>query len=146
MRGTVFSEGEGTLGFVIIGLQRASTTSIQDYVHAHPGVCISMGGIACFESQAARTWRNKGSYSYSRARLLGPSNAIKYRFGAGRMRKEVRANIFARYVGGVLARLVPASIVDSNALLNDDSRAVLRTYFAADRERLMKSFPELVDW
>ncbi|MDT0684525.1 hypothetical protein RM543_17775 [Roseicyclus sp. F158] len=45
-----FAEGAGWLGFAIIGVQKASITSIQDYLHAHPAVCLPMGEIPCFES------------------------------------------------------------------------------------------------
>ncbi|MEN1728827.1 MAG: sulfotransferase domain-containing protein [Pseudomonadota bacterium] len=52
----------------MIGVQKSATTSVQHFLHSHPGVMMPMGEVACFESPDYEHGRFESQLSFVRSK------------------------------------------------------------------------------
>lgn len=94
--------------------------------------------------------KNVGFYDYRRAFWRKVPNALTYKYSLDRQRKEYRETRLIRNMGRAASWLFQTrpfrNPLQTQDVLTADSKALLRAYYAQDREKLIKDFPHVVYW
>lgn len=94
--------------------------------------------------------KNVGFYDYRRAFWRKIPNAMIYSYALDRQRKEYRESSLMRKMGRAASWLFQTrpfrNQLTTQDVLNPESTALLRAYYAQDRAKLHKDFPDVVYW